>query len=206
MRHLGSVVLAVILAPLVYATAGLAAIKLDQAHVTSGSVNWGNAEIGVVAGVVAGALYAILVMSPVSPLGPGVVGLAYLGVTVWAYTADANFLRVSTVDISGVHDILQRPVGAGTLLLAMPLLATMFIPRRWSPTPRPGLPYDAAPVYPPAPGSAAPAYDDPPTLATPKYDPYPAFVYQPTPYEPNPYEPNPYEPGQPPTSEGPTAP
>src|SRR5215813_13077089 len=83
MRHLLSVVLAIVLTPLTYVAAGLAAVKLDAADF-GGTINWTAAGIGIGAGVAAGAFYAILIMPPrLSPVGPIIAGLAFLGVTGW---------------------------------------------------------------------------------------------------------------------------
>jgi hypothetical protein len=188
MRHLLSVVLSIILAPVIYVAAGLAALKLDAAHLATTSIHWTDAEVGLAAGVVAGALYAVLVMARISPLGPAIAGLAYLGVTIWSFLQPTSFRDRFDFDIVGQHHVLLQPAGAGTLLLAIPLLATVFSTRRWSPGPPSGLPYDAAPIYPPTPASAAPNYGDPPTLTLPDYPAFggygeestPAAVYTPS--------------------------
>jgi hypothetical protein len=203
MRHLLSVVLSIILAPLIYAAAGLAAIKLGTAHLSSPSIVWSDAAIGLAAGVVAGAGYAVLVMSRMSPLGPALAGLAYLGITIWAYLNPTTFRARVDYTLLGQAHVLIQPVGAGTLLLAIPLLATIFSGRRWAPSQPAGLPYDAAPAYPTAPGSAAPEYGEAPTLIDPIYptpgytsaygagylsgSDYPGSVYTPSSSAPTPY-------------------
>ncbi len=182
MRHLLSVVLSIILAPLIYVAAGFAAIKLGEAHLGV-DIDWTAAEIGLAAGVVAGALYAVLVMARISPAGPLIAGLLYLGVTLWAFLDQASFVKAFDLNLIGEHHVLLQPVGAGTLLLAVPLIATVFSRRRWATASTPGLPYDAAPAYAPAPLSAAPSYGEP-EVATPAYGaPYPgepAVTYPPT--------------------------
>jgi hypothetical protein len=172
MRHLLSVVLSIILAPLIYVAAGFAALKLQEAHLNA-TIDWTAAEIGLGAGVVAGALYAVLVMARISPIGPLVAGLAYLGVTVWAFLNAASFVKAFDFKLLGEQHVLLQPVGgAGALLLAIPLIATVFSRRRWTTQAETGLPYDAAPAYSATPSSAAPAYGEPP--ATPAYGaPYP---------------------------------
>jgi hypothetical protein len=76
----------------------------------------------------------------------------------------------------GVEGAFSRPVTAGAALLAVPLLATVFSPRRWRSNPDSALPgYDAAPAYPPPPDTAAPAYvplgSDFPSYQPPVYTP-----------------------------------
>jgi hypothetical protein len=177
MRHLLSVVLSIILAPLTYIAAGLAAVKLDAAHITSTDINWSAAAIGIGAGLVAGALYAVLVMARLSPLGPVLAGVVYLGATIWAFLNPASFAKALDFGLFGVKHVLLQPVGAGTLVLAVPLFATVFSRRRWAGPVEPGLPYDAAPDYASALGSAAPDYSEPPTLDTPTYG---SFSTEPT--------------------------
>ena len=120
MRHLLSVVLSIVLAPLIYAAAGLAAIKLDAAHLSTTSIVWSDAAIGLAAGVVAGAGYAVLVMSRMSPLGPALAGLAYLGITVWAYVSPGTFRTRFDVTLVNEPHVLIRELlthqGAGTMI------------------------------------------------------------------------------------------
>jgi hypothetical protein len=175
MRHFLSVVLSIVLAPLIYVAAGLAAVKLDSAHINSSSINWTAAEIGLAAGVIAGALYAVLVMARISPIGPLLAGLAYLGMTTWSFLNGTSFQNAFRYNIFGLHRVLIVPAGAGLLLLAIPLVATVFSRRRWAAGMPSGLPYDAAPEYPPAPSSAAPEYGEAPTLGGPTYPSYPTY-------------------------------
>jgi hypothetical protein len=231
MRHLLSVVLAIVLAPLTYVAAGLAAVKLDAAGF-GGTIDWTAAGIGIGAGVAAGAFYAILIMPPrLSPVGPIIAGLAFLGVTGWYYLDRGSFNKVFDVNLFSVHGVLVRPV-SGTLLLSIPLIATVFSPRRWASSTATIGP-DGQPVYPTDPLSAAPAYGEPPTLSTPTYgEPATGFsyggvstfgapaygsgfqtesasVYTPptteapayTPFNPAPYQPTPAEPVAPPATE-----
>jgi hypothetical protein len=177
MRHLLSVVLAIILTPLTYVAAGLAAVKLDAAHFGS-TIDWTAAGIGIGAGVAAGAFYAVLIMPPrLSPVGPILAGLAFLGVTGWYYLDRSSFNKVFDITLFNVRDVLVRPV-TGTLLLSIPLIATVFSPRRWA---RSGAaiatdghpfyttdPQSAAPTY-GDPAHAGPTYGEPPTLAGPLY-------------------------------------
>ena len=72
-------------------------------------------------GLVAGALYAVLVMMPLSPVGPIVAGVTYLGVTIWSLVDRSGFERLLPSDLLGEDGVLHRPVGMGTALLAGPL-------------------------------------------------------------------------------------
>ena len=69
MRHLWSLVLALVLTPLIYIAAGVSAVRLSDARGLGST-----AVIGLVAALVAGGLYALLVMVHLSPVGPVVAG------------------------------------------------------------------------------------------------------------------------------------
>jgi hypothetical protein len=189
MRHLLSFLLSLVLAPLIYISAGFSAVKFGQA------VELGQAAIlGLVAALVAGGLYALLVMTRLSPAGPVFTGLLYLGVTVWALADPASFRDVVPGELFGQGGLLYVPLGFGTALLAFPLLFTVFSPRRWRSSAQPGAAtFDAAPTYPGAPPPAAPTYTDTDTAQTaapsyvaPAYTPpsYPSTTYEPPVYTP----------------------
>jgi hypothetical protein len=166
MRHLWSLVLALVLTPLIYITAGVSAVRLSDARGLGST-----AVIGLVAALVAGGLYALLVMVHLSPVGPVVAGLIYLGVTIWALLDRSGFENFLPADFFGEEGVLHRPVGMGTALLAGPLLITVFSPSRWRGSGDSSLPYDAAPVYPTAVPSAAPTYTETVVSAAPVYNP-----------------------------------
>jgi hypothetical protein len=191
MRHVWSLLLALVLTPLIYASAGLSAVRLADARELGMT-----AGVGLVAALVAGGLYALLVMARLSPVGPIVAGLVYLGVTLWTLLDRSGFEDLIPPDLFGEKGVLHRPVGMGTALLAAPLLLTVFSPRRWRRLAQPEAPtYDAAPSYPTVYPSAAPSYDDTLVTAAPSYTPTvstPAADYDPpsmATYEPPVYTP-----------------
>jgi hypothetical protein len=167
MRHLWSLLLALGLTPLIYAVAGVSAARLADARELGVA-----AGIGLGAGLLAGVLYAVLVMVRLSPVGPVVAGLAFLGVTIWSLMDWNGFTSLIPADLFGEKGALHKPVGMGTALLAAPLILTVFSPRRWrksaAPTPSAA---DAAPAYPTTEASAAPTYPDPVVSAAPTYAP-----------------------------------
>jgi hypothetical protein len=213
MRHLLSLILALVLSPLIYVAAGFSAVKVAEAN-GGDSLAIVPAVVGLGSALVAGALYALLVMARLSPLGPVLAGLAYLGVSAWALFDQGNFLSTVPGDLAGVRNVLHVPAGFGSALLAVPLLATIFSPRRWrrkadgpsAQTAAYPSPASAAPTYAPLGGSdayAAPSYapttfEQPqPTLTTPTYEapkfetpsygaPPPAPSFQPPMYTPPP--------------------
>ena len=189
MRHLWSLALSLVLTPLIYVAAGLSAVKFGDARGLGAS-----AGLGLLCAFVAGGLYALLVMSRLSPVGPIVAGLVYLGVTLWAVLDRNGFESVIPADVAGQQGVLHVPVGMGTALLAAPLLLTVFSPRRWRSSAQPAAPsYDAAPVYSDVDTSAAPTYTTAapsaaPTYASPTYSATTSSFAAPT-YEPPVYTP-----------------
>jgi len=185
MRHLWSLLLALGLTPLIYAAAGVSATRLADARELGVA-----AGIGLGAGLLAGVLYAVLVMVRLSPVGPVIAGLAFLGVTIWPLVDRDGFSSIVPADLFGETGALHKPVGMGTALLAAPLILTVFSPRRWrksaTPTP-PG--YDAAPTYPTTEVSAAPTYSDTVVSAAPSYAPTTSVEAAAPSYEPPVYTP-----------------
>jgi len=170
-RHVGSLVLSAVLGLLVWALLGFGTPELGFDEPVLSSV------VGLVLLCLAGVLYAVLVLAPLSPVGPVLLGLTYLGVSLWAGVDTVSYGRT----IDGVNDLLRTerfdPPLQLLLVLAWPLLGTVVSPRRWRsparaagyPGARPAAPY--APAYPghppgaPAPGWAPPA--PPPEWAPP---------------------------------------
>jgi hypothetical protein len=190
MRHLWSLLLALGLTPLIYAAAGVSAVRLADARELGTS-----AGIGLGAGLVAGGLYALLVMVRLSPVGPVVAGLTYLGVTVWALLDRGGFTSVIPADLFGENGALHRPIGMGTALLAAPLILTVISARRWRGANASPTGYDAAPTYPASMPSAAPPYTDTFVSAAPTYAPSTSVDATAPSYEPPVYTPPTYSPG-----------
>jgi hypothetical protein len=130
MRHLLSAALALVLAPLIYVSAGFSAIKFGEAN-ELGRLEAAPAALGLLAALAAGGLYALLVMGRLSPIGPFLGGLLYLGVTLWRVFDYAGFARTFPDDLLGVAGLMQVPAGFGTALLAVPLLFTIASTSRW---------------------------------------------------------------------------
>lgn len=172
MRHLGSVFLSLLLVPVSYVSLGVG-MSYWQQHLVTGEEYTDKLTVALVAFAVAGLAYSVLVLARLSPLGLVLGGLALAGVSGWALLATDVFEETVPRDIAGVN-------GAGwaasplTLVLAVPLLATIASPRRWRRWANP----PAALV---APGNAAaPAY---PTAAdytaVPVYEPVAPSAFPP---------------------------
>lgn len=168
MRHLLSVLLALVFTPIVYICAGFSAVWFAEST-ARGDTDTVKALLGLGAALVAGAFYAVLVMGRLSPLGPILAGLLLLGIGGWSIADPQGFASAVPGTLLGVGNVLHAATPFGTSLLAIPLLSTVFSPRRWRRSVRPaGVGYEAGPVYPAAPGSAAPAYGTP-SGAAPTY-------------------------------------
>jgi hypothetical protein len=178
MRHLLSLVLGLVLAPLIYVAAGFSAVKFADVN-SQGDIALVSGLLGLAAALVAGGLYALLVMARLSPFGPVVAGLLYLGVTVWDLLDRTGYAKAVPAKLFGIDHLLTVPVGFGSALLAVPLLFTVFSPRRWRRSAQPAVVgYQAAPAYPTTPGS--PAYGTGTDTTMPGYAPptSPASTYE----------------------------
>lgn len=168
MRHLGSIVLALILGTAIWVLTGVGVSKFAEAR--AGHAAFGiDLAIGLTAVVVAGICYAVLILPRLSPLGPVVAGLAFLGLVGWRVGDLSGFNRMVPADVFHVEFALHSPAEGYAALLALPLLATLFSARRWR-----------RHEYPPAlyAASMPAAYSDPdyptPTYPVPAY-PSPAY-------------------------------
>jgi hypothetical protein len=179
MRHLGSIVLSLLLAPIVYALTGIGLVKMSEIprHLSTGDID--TVSIALAALMAAGLVYAVLVMARLSPLGPMLAGLGFLAMTAWYIGNRASFTRTIPSDALGVRGAAWAPAGTVMALLAVPLLVTIVSPRRWRRWANPPAAV-AAPGYSPPvgpgdePGYAGTPYPGAPSYA-PSYSPSPAY-------------------------------
>lgn len=176
MRHLLSLLLAIVLTPLLYLATGYGLIKFEAALITGGA--WEQVLLAAAAVVVAGASYAALILPRISPLGPVLAGLLLLGVPVWVLIDQGSFRDVMPEKLFGVHGLLYAPVNATTVVIALPLLFTIVSPRRWRRFANPAAlagPVSAAPDYPtPDTPTYSPSYSPSYTPPASPFSPYPA--------------------------------
>ena len=176
MRHLGSIILSLVLTPVIYVLVGIGMAKTGAAAGGT-STDFAALAIGFVTLVSASLLYALLVLSRLSPLGPTLGALVLLVAQVWLLFDRDGFLSTFPRSVFGISEVASFPAGTGVaLLLAIPMLATIVSPRRWRTSAQPAAPtpYAAAPPYgyqpytpsyPPAPGT--PFYPGAPGASTP---------------------------------------
>ena len=185
MRHLGSIVLSLLLAPIIYALTGIGMVKMSGVPRHPSASDYVTLSIGLAALIGAGLVYSVLVLTRLSPLGPVLAGLGFLAMTGWYLVNRGSFTRTISSDALGVRGAAWAPAGAVTVLLAVPLLVTIVSPRRWRRWANPPAAV-AAPGYTP-PGDE-PNYPGMPAYSTsysPSYSPSPAYpgspVYPSTP-------------------------
>ncbi len=177
MRHIGSIFLALILAPATWVLTGIGVSKFAEAQADSSGFGVG-LTLGLAAILGAGLCYTVLIFPRISPLGPVLAGIAFLGLVVWRVGDVAGFNRVVPADVLNVDSALRNPANGYAALLALPLLATLFSLRRWRRHEYPAeyvasmAPAYVNPNYPDAdyPTPTYPAPDYP----TPAYPSYPA--------------------------------
>ena len=131
MRHLGSLVLSLIAGALIYVLLGVTFAKWAEALGESGGSKYGDFAISIGAALIAGGLYALLVLARLSPLGLVLLGLLYYVVAFWAFFGQSSFSDIMPRNIAGVENAGLIAAGPDLLLIGTPLLATIFSPRRW---------------------------------------------------------------------------
>jgi hypothetical protein len=169
-RPLGSLLLALLVAPVAFVLTGrglggLAEVASEAP--TAEQTDYFAIATSAASVGLAGLLFALLTMARFAPLGPGVAGLCYLAVGIWTLLDRDQLLDTVPGDLVGLDD--ERLIFSTTVapLLAVPLLVTLFIPRRWSGRERPEpAPPPAEPWYPP-PALETPAFPAPPPIPPP---------------------------------------
>jgi hypothetical protein len=139
LRHLGSFLLAVVLAPIVYLLTGVGLSAFSQATTRGAQERPMATLLSVATLAVAGAVYAVLVMARLSPIGPALAGFFFLGMPAWPLVDPASYanalndvdarFKILGVQILGIDLVGRSGIG---VLLAIPLIVTLASPRRWS--------------------------------------------------------------------------
>lgn len=127
MRHLGSLILSLVLAPIIWVLTGIGLVEYGPARDRLGS----DVVLALAALVAAGTLFAVLAIARISPVGPMLAGLAYLGIVAWATLDHASLQATLPRSVLGTESALTRPADGYAVLLAIPLLATAFGAGRW---------------------------------------------------------------------------
>jgi hypothetical protein len=137
-RHLRSILYALVLAPAAWILTGTG--LTDDLHGRARQYTGVESFTGLLLLLLAGAAYAILLFSPISPAGPALSGLVYLGVGVWALVAPSSYAGVWSAEVTKPGFDLSRPGYGLAVLLAVPLICTALSARRWARYEPPQLP------------------------------------------------------------------
>ncbi|MEU8237728.1 hypothetical protein AB0C07_05755 [Actinoplanes missouriensis] len=130
MRHLRSILYALVLAPSIWILAGVG--FTDDLSSRGRDFFAAESVSGLLLVLFAGILYAILTFAPVSPAGPVLAGVAYLSVTIWAWNSPAAYAALWSPEVSKEGFDLSRPGYGLAALLAIPLIGTALSARRWA--------------------------------------------------------------------------
>jgi hypothetical protein len=206
MRHLLSLVLGLILGPLIYVLIGIADAELIN-NFRQFEVQLVPTLIALACALVAAGLYSILVLARLSPLGTVLAGLILFVLSVWGIVAFESLFRIMPSSLFDLHGVFTAEAGPMCLVASIPLLLTIFSPRRWRSKAQPTVPaYVATAAYVPAAGAPvyqttqpAPAYQAASPYQTAGAPSYPAQATSPAPaYQPfgtpPPYTPPTYTP------------
>ncbi|MET8148929.1 hypothetical protein ACIBSW_32760 [Actinoplanes sp. NPDC049668] len=129
MRHLRSIIYALVLAPAIWILCG---VGFDQDLTGRARDNGGIESLsGVLLLLLAGAAYAILLFAPISPAGPALAGLVFATVGAWARIAPDSYAAVWPANVAKEGFDVSTPGYGLAVLLAVPLLCTALSARRW---------------------------------------------------------------------------
>jgi hypothetical protein len=163
MRHLGSLGLCLVLVPVTYLLVGISGAKFSEAVINnSGSKHYTALAVCILAALAAGTLYGLLVLARLSPVGLVLGGLALIGVGFWSMFDLTGFLRTMPNSVLGVRNAAIG--GPMLLVLSVPLLMTVFSPRRWRR-------WGSAPAA----VAPSPGYAPPPTVPSYGSTPYSSY-------------------------------
>ena len=138
MRHVRSILYALVLAPVLWVLIG---VGFNHDLTTRGRGSFAvESFTGLLLLLLAGAAYGILVFAPISPAGPFLAGLAYLGIAVWALAMPDAYAGAFPASVTKDSFDLSRPGYGLAALLAVPLIATALSARRWAKYEPPVLP------------------------------------------------------------------
>jgi hypothetical protein len=184
MRHLWSVVLAVVFAPIALLLAGRGLVAL-AGRVEAVPTDYFGIAAASSALLLAGLILAMLTMAKLSPVGPTFAGLAYLGLGIWALADPTGFQTRVQWDLIWLTADQVTASAEVAPLLAVPLLVTLFIPRRWRGRERPEPVRE--PRFRPAETLDLPRVPVPPPPAVPAHPPSPPPQPPPRPPTPPPW-------------------
>ncbi len=160
MRHFGSLVAGLLVAPLTWVLTGYAQVHLSahligRNHAYPTSQVWPSLLLLAATGLIVG----MIASTRISPVGPGLAGALYLVATVYWLAVPREVYRTLPTSVAGEHGVLTRPLETGVApLVGALLLVGLFATTRW---PRWPIPLGGPDVddYPAPADEAAPTED-----------------------------------------------
>jgi hypothetical protein len=132
-RHLISVLLAAVGGVVIFVCLGVGGVRTRNAMLEP-SIPERAASLDLALGVgllvVAGLCYGYLLLSRISPAGPVLLGFVLALIALLEMVSPPTYLRLLPARLLGVDGILAAAPST-TLMLAVPLLLTGFVSRRW---------------------------------------------------------------------------
>lgn len=128
MRHLGSLILGLVGAPILWVLTGTGWAKFNGGLTEDRA---GEMFLGFVVLILAGTLLAALLLPRWSPIGPAVAGMLFLFAALWAMVDLGSLIDLMPRSFLDTPFALSVPVGALSVLLSIPMLATAAVPYRW---------------------------------------------------------------------------
>jgi hypothetical protein len=128
MRHLLSIVISLVSAPIIYLATGYGLVKWQETGLRRGEVE--PLLLAMAGFIIAGGLLGVLLLTRLSPLGPALVGALFMGLSMWAVYDPSSLGDILDFELFGEDNIAAAPIGL-LPLLAIPLLGTLFAFNRW---------------------------------------------------------------------------
>ena len=190
-RHVLSLLLGLVIAPVVWIGAGLGQAKLAQAAADGVTLNSATVPLAILAG--AGLVFGLIAVTRISPLGPILAGLLLIGVQL-AYVARAERItELLPKRVAGAEGVLTLPAATGlAAVLGAALLFAVLSVARWRRWPKYDQPEDtflsdsATPIGSPTPAGARKSYEP---VGAPAEESTRAFAGSPSGADPGRHEP-----------------
>jgi hypothetical protein len=143
MRHIGTLIAALVIAPLAWILTAYGQDRSAQTFANAGSggaVNTGDVTRALLFLAAAGVLLGLIATLRFSPLGAAVSGAAYIAIYAMLLIAPHGLLNLfnHTVSVAGQRADLSTPIRTGTtLVLGAAMLVAVASVGRWRRWPRP---------------------------------------------------------------------
>src|SRR5258705_9110670 len=143
MRHIGTLIAALVIAPLAWILTAYGQDRSAQTFANAGSggaVNTGDVTRALLLLAAAGVLLGLIATLRFSPLGAAVSGAAYIAIYATLLIAPHGLLNLfnHTVSVAGQRADLSTPIRTGTtLILGAAMLVGVASVGRWRRWPRP---------------------------------------------------------------------